>query len=386
MNEGRKRRQAKQARRDARRRAERPEPVDGVSEPEVVPTLVEIVRRALDSGRPLEMLYLGGAMVEMLMPHDFSYRKDEERLDPNYFIDTLAGLPFSEYTAVLAVLAEIAVGDAAVQERCHKALAERADAPPQWIVDLRKLVVHRAVRVAQVHRDWDQVMFGVQLADGHELTCSVVIDHMGSSTVDELAVWPAALSTILDGFDNSSGNVDVVTMSLADARAWIEKGFEHYIPIVRDKHPGFRALVRWLTSRLPEGGEHFPRRDHDWRVVAEVVESFFASPAGMRFDRAEFEDVLDSLMEMGTGDPLRWSVFRVKYSLSNGLYDYDREHEVETQLRIPALLRAFVPVAHARSGIRDDLTMQTLSAIDDVQKSIEERVRGRFREYWDIAG
>lgn len=357
-----------------------------MSEPEAVPPLVEIVRKALDSGRPLEMLYLGGAMVETLMPHDFSYRKDEERLNPNHGIDTLAGLPFPEYTAALAVFAEIAVGDPDAQERCHRALAERADAPPQWIVDLPKLEVHRAIRIAQVCGDWDQVMFGVQLADGHELTCSVVIDHMGLSAVEECAVWPVALSTVVDQVDRSSGKVEVLSMSLADVRAWIEKGFDQYIPIVREKHPGFPALVRWLTSRLPEGGEHFERRDHDWRVSAEVVDAFFASPAGTRFDRAEFEDVLDELIEMGTGDPLRWSARRIKYSLSDGIFSYEQERELETQLRIPALLRAFVPVAHARSGIRDDLTMHTLAAIDDVQKSIEERVRGRFREYWDIAG
>ncbi|MGU3499425.1 hypothetical protein [Mycobacterium sp. C31M] len=387
MNEGRKRRQAKQARRDTRRRAQRPEPVADVGEPAALPTLVDILRIALDAEHPLNLLYLGGMMIETLLPQEFSYPKDEERIDPEYAIDTLAGLPIPEHTALLAVLAEIAVGDPNIQARCREALAARSDAPPQWIIDLPKLQPYRAVRVPEVHGDWNQVLFGVRLSDGHELTCSVVIDHMGLSTVDELAVAPTALDEILERRDGCGGNVDVVDMSLADARAWIEKGFERYLPFGRDGEPGIRPLVEWLTSRLPEGGEHFQRGEHDWRVSAEVVDAFFASPAGTRFDRGEFGDVLDELIETGTGDPLRWSARRIKYSLSDGIFvGYDQERELEAQLRIPALLRAFVPVAHSRSGIGDDLTAQTLSAIDDVQKSIEDRVRGSFREYWDIAG
>ncbi len=347
--------------------------------------MVEFVRGALGAGHPLEMLGLVGLMVETLLPHEFSYPTDREHIDPNPGIDAIASLPFPEYTAALAVFAEIAVGDADLQDRCRKALGLRADTPPQWIVDLPRLEIYRAVRVTEVLGDRDQVMFGVRLADGHELTCGVVIDHMGVSTVRDIGLWPDGLDAIVAQVDRSAGDVDVVDMSLADARAWIEKGFEFVIfPRFVEKRPGFHALLRWLTDQLPGGGQPFDRRLQDWRVTAELVDSFFASPQGTRFDRAEFGDVLESLMDEGTGDPLRWSVYRITY-MFRGFADDDRERSLDTVLRIPALLRAFIPVAHARSGIRDELTARALAALDDVQTSIEERVRSGLQEYWDRA-
>lgn len=68
MNDGRKRRQAKQARRHARRRAVRP-----VTEA----SRVEVVLEALNGQHPLDMLLLVGRMIEVLLPHQFSYRAVE---------------------------------------------------------------------------------------------------------------------------------------------------------------------------------------------------------------------------------------------------------------------------------------------------------------------
>lgn len=164
MNDGRKWRQAKQARRGTRRRATRPEPVL---------SMIHFVRGALDSGHPSEMLSLVGVMVETLMPHEFSYPKDGERIDLISYIDAIAGMPVPEYTALLAVFAEMAVADVDLQRRCRKEVALRSDALPQWIRELPTLEVYRVV---DVYGDNDQVMLGVRVADGREMACGVVID------------------------------------------------------------------------------------------------------------------------------------------------------------------------------------------------------------------
>lgn len=375
MNDGRKRRQAKQARRDARRRAARPEPV---------PSMVEFVRGALDSGHPSEMLSLAGVMVETLMPHEFSYPKDRDRIDPTPHVDAIAEMPFPEYAALLAVFAEMAVGDADLQERCRNEVAFRFDALPLWIRELSKSEVYRAVRVVDAFGDSDQIMLGVRLADGRELACGVVIDHMGLSTVRDLGLWKAGLDTVLTRIEASQGGLDVVNIGLADARAWIEEGFKYdMIPLIQ-KRPGCRAVVRWLLKKLPEGGQPVDRRDHDWRAVSKLVDEFFATSAGERFDRVEFGDVLDSLIDQGTGDPMRWSAYRIRYMLKG--FPDDFEEPLETVLRVPSLLRAFVPFAHAHSGIRAESTAATLAMIDQVQRSVEERVRSGLQEYWDTAG
>jgi hypothetical protein len=352
--------------------------------PEPVPSMVEFVRGALDSGHPAEMLSLVGVMVETLMPHEFSYPRDGERIDPTPHINAIAGMPFPEYAALLAVFAEMAVGDADLQGRCRNEVAFRSDALPLWIRELSKSEVYRAVRVVDAFGDSDQIMLGVRLADGHELACGVVIDHVGLSTVRDLGLWKAGLDTVLTRIEASQGDLDVVDIGLADARAWIEEGFKYdMIPLV-EKCPGIRAVVWWLLTKLPEAGHPFDRRDHDWRAVSELVDEFFALPAGKRFDRVEFGDVLDSLMDQGTGNPMRWSAYRIRYTLSG--FPDDFEEPLETVLRVPALLRAFVPFAHERSGIGAELTAQTLAMIDEVQKGFEERVRSGLQEYWDTAG
>jgi len=173
-------------------------------------------------------------------------------------------------------------------------------------------------------------------------------------------------------------------MTTADARAWIDQVFGKCIDRkVRDRRPGYSAVVKWLAARLPEGGRQYQGSNAD-QGAAEVVESFFVSPDGDRFDFDEFGEVLKELIAMGTGDPLRWSAFRIIYAvgdLPDGRYE-----PMETLLRVPALLRAFVPFAHGRSGIGAELTAQTLTMIDEVQRSVEERVRSGLQEYWDTAG
>jgi hypothetical protein len=224
----------------------------------------------------------------------------------------------------------------------------------------------------------------VRLADGHELACGAVIDHMGLSTVRDLGLWTAGLDTVLTRIKASQGDLDVVNIGLADARAWIEEGFKYdMIPLIQ-KRPGCRAVVRWLLTKLPEGGQPFDRRDRDWRSVSKLVDEFFETSAGERFDRLEFGDVLDSLIDRGAGDPMRWSAHRIRYMLSG--FPDDFEEPLETVLRVPSLLRAFVPFAHVHSGIREELTAETLAAIDEVQKSVEDRIRGGLQEYWDTAG
>lgn len=375
MNDGRKRRQAKQARRDARRRAVRPEPV---------PKLVDFVRGALDAGHPSEMLGLVGVMVETLMPHEFSYPRDRERIDPTPHIDAIAGMPLPEYTALLAVFAEMAVGDADLLDRCRNAVASRPGAPPRWIRELPNLEVCRAVRISDTFGDHDQVLLGARLPGGHELSCVVVIDHMGVSTVRDVGLWKAGLDATLDRVGRSGGDLQLVDMSLADARSWIEQGFKYdMVPLV-EKRPVVRAVLRWLLTKLPEGGQSFDRRDKDWRAVSAMVDEFFVSSAGARFDRVEFEEVLDELMELGTGDPLRWSAYRIRYILRGFTDDMDKP--LDTLLRVPALLRAFVPFIHARSGIGEERTAETLAAIDEVQKGVEERVHSGLQQYWDTAG
>lgn len=67
------------------------------------------------------------------------------------------------------------------------------------------------------------------------------------------------------------------------------------------------------------------------------------------------EDLLLDLTDSGTGDPLRWSAARIARVL-DGVPCYDEHLPLENVLEVPELLRAFIPFAHAESGIRDEHT------------------------------
>ena len=54
---------------------------------------------------------------------------------------------------------------------------------------------------------------------------------------------------------------------------------------------------------------------------------------------------------------------------------------MEVVLDAPDLLRAFVPFAHAQSGIRDELTSRTLAAIDALRTDYKRKVL-REANYW----
>jgi hypothetical protein len=56
---------------------------------------------------------------------------------------------------------------------------------------------------------------------------------------------------------------------------------------------------------------------------------------------------------------------------------------LEVALDAPDLLRAFIPYAHAQSGIRDGLTAQTLATVDALRSSYKREVL-RQAKYWGL--
>ncbi|WP_241472682.1 hypothetical protein [Mycolicibacterium neoaurum] len=377
MNDGRKRRQAKQARRDARRRAVRPVTKQST---------IDHVRNTSDVEHPLDMLLFVGRMIEVLLPHEFSYLAslNKERSDPVQLFDGSAAARPPDYTAVVALLGEMAVGDEHFQQWCRDEVAACTDAVPRWITDLPDLTVGRAIRLIDAFGDLDEVLFEVRLADGRAITCGVLIDHLEYSTVKDVGIWDKPLNAVLVLLESWEWVGRPMEMTTADARAWIEQAFGKCIARpVRERRPGFSAVVKWLAARLPEGGRQY-RGGYADQSATDVVEAFFASPAGTCFDFDEFGEVLEEMIAMRSGDPQRWSAFRVIYAIGD-LPD-GRNEPLETVLHLPALLRAFVPFAHERSGIGAEATAQTLAMIDEVQKGLEERIRGVLTEYWDAAG
>ena len=180
----------------------------------------------------------------------------------------------------------------------------------------------------------------------------------------------------------SSSDTDVFEMRLADARVWIEDALNKptFAPET-DTWPLYRALVQWLVGRLPEGGEHRSPAG-ELEPNKELCDRFFATSSAAPFTDSSHRELLLELFETGTGDPLRWSAARVERAIGGTPYCED-SIPLEVALDAPDLLRAFIPYAHAQSGIRDELTSRTLAMVDALRSSYKREVL-RQAKYWGL--
>ncbi|MGP4054895.1 hypothetical protein ACTWP6_08745 [Mycobacterium sp. 4D054] len=147
MNDGRRRRKAKQARREARRQDTR-DP-QGTWEAEVLEEtpLLDEVREAL-TGHPLELLGVVSVIVEATTPDSMPWlpsRDERETVELDRLLDGFVDVPNTETTALLAVLAEL-LDDVGQRARCRQELDARRDTLPRWLTGLGGVEVYRAVR------------------------------------------------------------------------------------------------------------------------------------------------------------------------------------------------------------------------------------------------
>jgi hypothetical protein len=344
-------------RRSRRRKKARREAVRAKTQIATTPTnstLSDIIRKALARRHPGHLLVLACTVVN-------AAGDDSGSLDR--FLSNLIGVRNRETTALLAVMAELLVDDEAARLRCRQALADRHEHLPKWITALPRADVYRAVRRSRELGDVDELFIGLRLERDHELTVGVVVDHIEFSGIADAVALAAPIDGVLTDLGESDSDTDVSDLSLADARVWIEDALTRpTFAKETDTWPLCRPLVRWLVGQLPKGGDHRLSATA-WRRAEELCDGFFATDSAAPFTDASHRDLLLELFETGSGDPLRWSASRVGDALGGSLFD-PGHIAVEVALDAPDLLRAFIPYAHAQSGIRDELTSRALAVID----------------------
>lgn len=305
---------------------------------------------------------------------------DASRLDN--LLTNLIGVRTREMTALLAVIAELLVDEPAQQLRCRQELAERDEHLPRWIGALPQVDVYRAVRRSHVLGDTDELFLGARLNSGHELTVAVLIDHTMMSNIADAGAVPEPIDEVLARDAESSIDADVVEMSLADARVWIEDALaKSTFEPVTDNWPLCRALVQWLVGRLPGGGHH-RQPAMDWRSIEELCDRFLATDSATPFSDPSHRELLLEILD-DDRDPMRWSTARVEQAIGSAHYYDDIRIPLEIALDAPDLLRAFIPYAHAQSGIRDELTARAVAAIDARRSSYKREVL-READYWGL--
>lgn len=380
MADGHERSVANQARRDARRRVAQAQRSADRQTPADAPLLPE-VRVALDSGQPLDLLGLVSVLIlatsAPLRPAPTGPDEQPTRLDE--LVAAFIGSPAPETTALLAALGELVLDDDALRDRCRLEVDARDDALPRWLAELSTTRVHAAARMSHVLGDADEFLVGVRLADGRELTCGATVDHQDLTELTDAFFVPEALDAVLAvaKASNTDPDVSFADVDPADARVELAQALERTmtLPLFEESEtwPACRALVRWLITLMPTGGSNQRQRQRDSFDDGELFNRFLASPSGRPFADSAHRGLLESCASEGTGDPLRWSAARLRLLLGEAPGDSDDIPE-DVQLNLPELLGAFVPFAHAESGIRPELTADAVTAIDEMADSYRAAV------------
>ncbi|WP_162938597.1 hypothetical protein [Mycobacterium kyogaense] len=360
MNEGRQRRKMKQARRDARRRHRTDPKLD-----EHDRMAGNLIGEALAKKHPLGLLAIVAYLIQSSKPDPFARLRSSRALDRERLIENFTALETQESTALLAALAEFLDDDPAAQTACRQEVARRRHHIPKWITELRRVEVYRAVRFAHVLGDFDELVIGARFPSGHEVACVAQISHSTMSMIDTAEVGYGPVSDVLDSIQmDGDPDVDLIEMTVADAKEWMLQGLKGSpFPRETEPWPQCRPLVEWLVSCMPDGGDGYAPPDWDHTDLLELQREFFASPAGKAFDGWSRCVQMENLLDSGNGDPLRWSAARIAEALDGSAY-FDDYSILEIALSTPDLLRAYIPFAHARSGVREGLTAEALAAVD----------------------
>lgn len=351
------------------------------------PDLIGAVRAALDHDEPLVLLGLVSAMLAALEPSRPGPFDPEPQLDAPTLEELVASfldVDLLETSALLAAMAALS-SDEMLRRRIGRELTARAPALPRWLADLSNAAPsERVIEVVHVLGDGDDVLVGVRLADGQELTAVVYIDHNMGTLVKDAFVVPEAMDVLVEQMLILAADPDTEARDLdpADARARITEAIElgaiTVPPLVSDSWPACRPFVEWAVAMLPEGGTGYRRPEWDADDRAELVQRFLASPDADVLDDPDHEDLLEPLLWFGThygpGDPLRWSATAVEILLLDWI-PRKIVAEVSYLAKAPEVLRAFIRFSHQERGVRAELTAETLAALDEFEPEYQRLIR-----------
>ena len=345
------------------------------------------VASALADEHPLALLGLVSSMLAALDPRGRSpFQPEPEPGLPSReeLVQTFLEVDLRETSALLVVIAEL-TGDDMLRRRVRRETDSRGHALPRWLVDLNRAArVDRVAEVTHVLGDGDDLIVGVRLPGGRDLTATIYIDHNLGTLVKDAFVVPILPDQLIEHMLSVADDPDTVARDLspADARARLTDAIEQaaitFPPSETDTWPACRPLVEWIVAMLPAGGMGYQRPEWDDKTLAGLTERFLASLFGAGFDDADHRGLLASLLWFGTdygpGDPLRWSPVAVEILLNDWI-PRKIVAEVPSLAKAPDLLRAFIRFCHHERGIRADLTRQTLQAVDDFEPEYQRLIR-----------
>ena len=351
------------------------------------PDLIDEVSGALATGEPLDLLALTSAFLAATDPRErrlFGPQDGPSLPSREEIVDTFFEVPLPETSALLTAIAGLA-GDDVLRSRVRREVAARAHVLPRWLAELDRARPHdRVLQMTDVLGDGENLVLGVRLPGGSELSLAVYVDHNLGTVAKDGFVVPGALPDLVELMRSESDDPDVTLAEIdpADARARISEAIElgamTFPPLVTDTWPACRPLVEWAVGLLPSGGRGYVRREWSDADRQALAERFLASPFAAGLDDPDSRDLLDTLMWFGTdygpGDPLRWSPVAVEILLTDWI-PRKIVADFAYLAKAPAVLRGLIRFSHAERGIRPGLTEETLAAVDEWEPEYQATIR-----------
>lgn len=305
--------------------------------------------------------------------------------DREELIASFLDVDLPETSALLHVFAEL-TDDDLLRARIRRELSSRSHVLPDWITNLADAAPYRTLVMSHVLGDGDNVMIGVRLPGGGELTFVVYIDHNLGTVVKDAFVLPEPITDIaalMDEEHDDDPDFAISDLRSADARVRIteaiDRGAISFPPYETDSWPSCRPLVEWVTSLLPQGGRGYERPEWDDDARSELARRFLGSPFAVELGGdKDYADLLDTLLwfgcDYGPGDPLRWSPVAVEIVLTDW-FPRKIVAPVTYLAKAPDVLRAIIRFAHDERGIRSSLTTETLDAVDRWEPEYQQLIR-----------
>ena len=321
-------------------------------------------------GHPLALLDLASTVLNITDQRNRNpFTEIEHQPAVGDVVATFLDVPGPETSALLHALAFL-TDDELLRARITRELARRDDRPPAWSGPERPRITG-VTEMVHILGDGDDVIIGVRLGDGQELSVVVYIDHNLGTVVKGAFTVPTGTKALLAMMQSEAEpDTTFVALDPADARARLAGAIDHgartFPPHETDEWPACRPLVEWVARMLPEGGATYTRPEWSEEEQQALAERFFASPMAMGFDDEDHRELLDHLLWFGTGygpgDPMRWSPVNVEIVLLDW---FPRKIVAKAAFlaKLPDLLSAFVRFCHAERGIRKVLTDDTLASL-----------------------
>jgi hypothetical protein len=352
-------------------------------EPEPEAELVRTVRGAMRDDHPLQLLELASAMLSLLDDRDVDPFGDrEESTSRHDIVQSLIDADRPETTALVATIAALST-DEVERTRIRHAVASRSDLLPTWLSTIDDAHVTGAVEMVHVLGDGDNVVVGVHLPSGHDLSAVVYIDHNVGTLVKDAYLVPQPLTDLIALMQRTVDDPDTRfdDLPLADARTRITDAIERaaitYPPFTSESWPSCRAVVEWIVEMLPRGGHGYERPEWTDDQRTALVDRFFASAFSSREDadrRGLVDDFIWFGCDYGPGDPLRWSPVAVEIILADWI-PRKIVADVSYLEQAPQLLGEFVRFCHHERSIPSYLTDETLEAIDRWEPEYQDVIR-----------